>query len=314
MKDIAIIAGNSNKQFAKNIANNLNIDLVKSNMTTFNNGECMIEINESVRDKDVFVIQSSSNEQTNDHLMELFLILDALKRSSCYRVTVVMPNLPYARQDRKVLPRVPISSKLIADLLQTAGMDRFLTTELHSPQIGAMFNCPVDNLYTGSLFLDFIKRKYKDNNICIVAPDAGSVKRAKMYAGRLNCDVAMIYKNRSAPGEISETKLIGDVTGKNCLIVDDMIDTAGTLCKAADELFKFGANKVEAYCTHAILSGNALDNINNSEISMIYVTDTILNYKVDHCRKLFKLSVANLFAKAIKSINEEKSLSYLFNY
>lgn len=312
MYDIAIISGSSNRPFVEKVCNYLNITPVETKVTVFGNGERQVEINESVRNKDVFVIQSSS-DHVNDHIMELFLILDALKRSSCYRVTTVMPNFPYARQDRKVKSRVPISAKVMANLIQTAGSDRFLTAELHSPQIAGFFDIPVDNLYASNIFLEHIKAKYPNNNICMVAPDAGSVKVAKMYAGRLGCQVAMIYKNRSAPGEIKEMHLIGDVKGKHCIIVDDMADTCGTLCKATNLVINRGAKSVEGYCTHAVLSGNSIKNLEMSTISKLYVTDTINNSKVTSTDKIEVISIANLFGEAIKGINEEISLSYLFD-
>jgi len=313
MKDIAVILGSSNEVLGRKICKELNVEPIESRMITFGNGERQVEINESVRNKDIFVIQSSSNEQTNDHLMELFLILDALKRSSCRRITTVMPNYPYARQDRKVKSRVAISAKLVANLIQTAGTDRFLTAELHSPQIGGFFDVPVDNLHMSRVFLPFIKQKYPHNNICIIAPDAGSVKAAKMYAGRLGCEVAMIYKNRSAPGEIKEMNLIGEVEAKSCIIIDDMADSCGTICKATDLVMTYGATSVEAYCTHPILSGVAIDTLNSSDLKKLYVTDTIDNPRVRDTNKIFVLSAAELFAEAIKGIHSEHSLSYLFD-
>ena len=319
MKEIAIISGSSNKPFAEKIAKSLHTHVIESKTTRFSDGERMIEINESVRDKDIFVVQSSSDD-TDGHLMELFLILDALKRSSCYRVTAVMPNFPYARQDRKVRSRVPVSAKLLANLLTTAGVDRILTADLHSPQIGGFFDIPVDNLYGSIVFLDLIKKKYPDNNLCVIAPDAGSVKRAKMYAGRLDCEVAMIYKHRTAPGEIGEMMLIGEVEGKNCIIIDDMADTCGTLCRATEVLIDSGAKQVEACCTHAILSGGAFKNLNDSKLKNLYVTDTIDNtilnkYRmVGQAKNIQTLSISNLFAEAINGIHNEQSLSYLFDY
>lgn len=313
MKDISVIVGSSNVKLGTEICKNLNIEPTKTTLTVFGNGERRVEINENVRNKDVFVIQSSS-DQTNDHIMELLFILDALKRSSCFRVTTVMPNFPYARQDRKVQSRVPISAKLLANLIQTAGSDRFLTAEFHSPQIGGFFDVPTDSLYMTKVFLPHIKLKHPNNNICIVAPDAGSIKVAKSYAGKLNCDVAMIYKNRTEPGKIAEMKLIGEVKGKNCIIIDDMADTCGTLCKASNLLDYYGAKSVEAYCTHAILSGDAIKNLNRSCINNLYVTNTIDN--ADAVRGqggLVQLSASELFAEAIRGIHKEESLSYLFD-
>lgn len=319
MKELAIISGSSNKPFAEKVAQSLQTDVIDSKTLKFSDGERMVEINESVRNKDVFVIQSSSDD-TDGHLMELFLILDALKRSSCYRVTAVMPNFPYARQDRKVKSRVPISARLLANLLTTAGVDRILTADLHSPQIGGFFDIPVDNLYGSMVFLELLKKKYSDNNICIVAPDAGSVKRAKIYAGRLDCDVAMIYKHRTAPGEIGEMILIGEIEGKNCIIVDDLVDSCNTLCGASKVLMENGASQVNSCCTHAVLSGAAFDNLSQSNLKNLYVTDTINNKKLNdyHKQNMFeniqKLSIAPLFAEAINNIHNENSLSYLFDY
>ncbi len=313
MKELAVILGSSNEKLGLKICKHLGVEPIKSNMITFGNGERQVEILESVRDKDVFVIQSSSNEETNNHLMELFLILDALKRSSCYRVTTVMPCFPYSRQDRKIKSRVPISAKLLANLIQQAGTNRILTAELHSPQITGFFDVPVDNLYMNGLFLPFIKEKYPDNNICVCAPDAGAVKAAKMYAGRLGCEVAMIYKHRSAPGEIKEMSLIGDVKGKKCIIIDDMIDSGGTLCKASNLLKYHKAVSVEAYCTHAVLSGEAEKNLRTSELDTVYVTDTVHNPIVKTCSQLGLLSSSKLFSEAILGIHDERSLSYLFD-
>ncbi len=312
MRDLAVIVGSSNVKLGNDICNHLNISPIKTTLTVFGNGERRVEINENVRNKDVFVIQSSS-EQINDHILELLFILDALKRSSTYRVTTVMPNYPYARQDRKVQSRVPISAKLVANLIQTAGSDRFLTAELHSPQIGGFFDCPTDNLHMFQVFIPHIRIKHPKNNICIVAPDAGSVKVAKSYAGKLDCDVAMIYKNRTAPGEIAEMKLIGEVGGKNCIIIDDMADTCGTLAKAANLLDYYGATGVEAYCTHAVLSGDAVKNLSMSSIEKLYVTDTINNPEIHSAPVIEQLSASTLFAEAIKGIHNEESLSYLFD-
>lgn len=311
MHDIAIISGSSNKVFAEKISSLLGVPLTPTLTTIFGNGECQVEIQDSVRNKDVFVVQSSSGTP-NRHLMELFLILDALKRSSCYRVTAVLPNFPYARQDRKVKSRVPISAKLIANMIQSAGCDRVLTSELHSPQISGFFDIPVDNLYSSPVFLEFIRNKYPDNNICMTAPDAGSIKRAKAYSGRLGSEVAMIYKNRVVPGKIQEMVLIGNVEGKKCIIIDDMADTCGTLCTATSVLLNNGAVSVEAYCTHAVLSGKAIDNLYSSSINKLYVTDTIDNPTIKKSNKIEVLSMAPLFAKAVQGINEEQSLSNLF--
>lgn len=312
MKELAIISGSSNLSLASKISNILNIPLTKVVTTTFGNGECRVEISENVRNKDVFVIQSASNS-TNNHLMELLLILDALKRSSCFRVTTVLPCFPYSRQDRKVMSRVPISAKLIANLITTAGTDRVLTSELHSPQISGFFDIPVDNLHMFNVFVPHIKTNHPNNNICIVAPDAGSIKVAKSYAGKLGCGVAMIYKQRTGPSEIGEMFLIGDVQGKHCIIADDMVDSGGTLVKAANLLISYKAASVECYCTHPVLSGKAFDTLQRSFIERLYVTDTIDNPGVKMANKIEILSAASLFAEAIEGIHNEQSLSYLFD-
>lgn len=312
MKDLVVIVGSSNKGLGREICQHLGIKETETLLTEFGNGERRVEVCENVRNKDVFVIQSSS-ANTDSDIMELLLILDALKRSSCFRVTTVMPNYPYARQDRKVKSRVPISAKLLANLIKTAGSDRFLTAELHAPQIGGYFDCPTDNLHMFNIFVPHIKKGHPKNNICIVAPDAGSIKVAKSYAGRLDCDVAMIYKNRTAPGKIAEMKLIGEVKDKKCVLVDDMADTCSTLCKAANLLEYYGAVSVEAYCTHPVLSGDAEKNLRKSTISKLYVTNTIESDAARRNDAIEVLSASSLFAEAIQGINQEKSLAYLFD-
>lgn len=314
MSNICIIAGTEAENFAWDVCKKIDscFEPVKTVLAKFSNGEIKVEVQESIRDKDVFVLQSTG-DNPNDALMELLLILDTLKRAGVYRVTAVLLNYPYARADRKVKSRVPISAKLVADLLTKAGADRIMTIELHSPQTAGFFNCPVDNLYSGPVFIDHIKEEHPDNNICIVAPDAGSVKRAKSYARSLGCQVAMLYKHRDESNEIAEMHLIGKVKGKSCLIIDDMIDTAGTLCKAAEIIKEKGAASIDAYATHAILSGDALSNLTNSCINNIFVTDTIDNADTMFCDKIEVISVASLFAEAIVGVNQGKSLGYLFN-
>jgi len=316
MHELAIIHGTSNIPLAQKICKHLNTNPIEVLTSHFNNGECRVEINGNIRNKDVFVIQSTSNN-VNDHLMELFLLLDAIKRSSCYRVTAVMPCFPYSRQDRKVRSRVPISARLVADLLQTAGISRLITAELHSPQAAGFFDVPVDNLYSANILLEHIKKNLPDNGICVVAPDAGSVKVVKKYAGRLQCDMAMIYKNRSAPGEIKEMSLIGDVSNKHCFIVDDMVDGGGTLSTAANLLLYKGAKDVIAYCTHPVLSGKGVDVIQKSNLKNLFVTNTIDNKNISwydkNISKIEVLDASALFAEAIKCVHEEKSVSHLFN-
>lgn len=312
MKKLALISGSSNTSLAEKISNILNVPLTKVLTAEFSNSERQVEILENVRDMDVFVIQSASNT-TDKHFMELLLLLDALKRSSCFRVTTVMPCMPYSRSDRKMKSRVPISAKLIANLITTAGTDRVLTSELHAPQIGGFFDLPCDNLHMFNVFVPHIREKHPNNNICIVAPDAGSIKIAKSYAGKLDCPVAMIYKHRSAPGKIAEMCLIGEVKEKHCIIVDDMVDSGGTLVKAANLLISYKAASVECYCTHPVLSGKAFDTLQRSFIERLYVTDTINNPGIKMANKIEILSAASLFAEAIEGIHNEQSLSYLFD-
>ena len=312
MKELAIISGSSNEKLAQAICEKLGVVPTKVLTSAFGNGERRVEIQENVRNKDVFVIQSAS-DTTNDHLMELLLLLDTLKRSSCYRVITVMPCFPYARQDRKMKSRTPVSAKLVANLITTAGTDRFLTSEMHSPQSCAFFDLPVDNLHMFKLFVPHIKKNHPNNSICVVAPDAGSIKIAKSYSGKLNCGVAMIYKHRSAPSEIGEMCLIGEVRDKHCIIIDDMVDSGGTLIKASNLLVSNGASSVECYCTHAILSGKAAYNISRSSIKRLYVSDTIDNPRVKPAENIESLSAAPLFSEAIKGINNEQSLSHLFD-
>lgn len=309
-KVFSIIKANKPPKF--NFSDNCDIAFIKTNATKFSNGETTIDIQQSVRDKDVFVFQSTTLDPNSD-AMELLLTLDALKRAGSYRVTTVASNYLFARQDRKSKSRCPISARLIADLITVAGSNRLLTAELHSPQIAGFFNFPVDNLYSGPVFIEHIKENNTENNICIVAPDAGSIKRAKSYARSLDCDVVMLYKHREVVNEVAEMHLIGEVEGKNCIIIDDMADTMNTCVKAAAIIKERGAKTVTAYVTHAILSGKAIENLANSAISKLYVTDTVDNPRVCKSRKIEVISVAPLFAEAIINIHSGKSLSCLFN-
>jgi ribose-phosphate pyrophosphokinase len=312
MKELAFISGSSNLPLAEKVSKIIGVPLTRMLTTTFGNGERRVEILENVRNKDVFVIQSAS-DNTNDHLIELLLILDTLRRSSCYRVTVVMPCFPYSRQDRKIQSRVPISAKLIANLITTAGTDRFLSVDLHSQQISGFFDVPVDDLHLSRTMLDNIKKVHPNNNITIVSPDLGGVKRAKHFAGKLGCSVAIIYKQRSEPGKIAEMILIGEVKGKHCIIVDDMIDTGSTLIKSSNLLMSSGAISTECYCTHAVLSGSAVEKIDNSVINSLFVSDTINNTRVSNYDTIKVLSAAPLLAEAITGIHNEVSLAYLFD-
>jgi len=308
---IRLLTGNSNRKLAGEVAEYLGIPVCDTLITTFSDGEIMVQINENVRGSDIFVLQSTCTP-VNDNIVELLLLIDALKRASAGRITAVIPYYGYARQDRKVQPRVPISSKLVADLITVAGANRVLTVDLHAGQIQGFFNIPVDHLYASPVILDYIK-KCNIKDIVIVSPDAGGVERARAFAKRLNASLAIIDKRRERANESQVMNVIGDVKGKNTIILDDMIDTAGTIAQAASALKEKGAGRVLAACTHAVLSGPALDRINNSAIEELIVTNTIkLDSKQEKCKKLTVLSIAPLLAEAIKRIHDESSISSLF--
>ena len=308
---IRIVSGNSHRGLAQSIAKHMNVPLSDATITNFSDGEIMLQINENVRGADVFVIQSTCTP-VNENLMELLLMFDALKRASAGRITAVMPYYGYARQDRKVQPRVPISSKLVADLLTTAGANRLLTIDLHAGQIQGFFNIPVDHLYASPVLFEYIRNcQFKD--LVIVSPDAGGVERARNFAKRLKASIAIIDKRRETANVSQVMNVVGSVEGRDVILLDDMIDTAGTITQAADALKQKGARKVCAACTHAVLSGPAVNRINNSSIEELIVTDTIpLDIKRAQCSKLKVISVAPLFAEAIKRIHEESSISSLF--
>ncbi|MEK7683694.1 MAG: ribose-phosphate pyrophosphokinase [Nitrospirota bacterium] len=308
---IKLLTGNSNRKLANEVAEYLGIPVCDTLITTFSDGEIMVQINENVRGSDIFAIQSTCTP-VNDNIVELLLLIDALKRASAGRITAVIPYYGYARQDRKVQPRVPISSKLVADLITVAGANRVLTVDLHAGQIQGFFNIPVDHLYASPVILDYIK-KCNIKDIVIVSPDAGGVERARAFAKRLSASLAIIDKRRERENESQVMNVIGDVKGKNTIILDDMIDTAGTIAQAASALKEKGAKKVLAACTHAVLSGPAIDRINSSVIEELIVTNTIkLDSKQEKCKKLTVLSIAPLLAEAIKRIHEESSISSLF--
>ncbi|MCX5717860.1 MAG: ribose-phosphate pyrophosphokinase [Nitrospirae bacterium] len=308
---IKLLTGNSNRKLANEVAEYLGIPVCDTLITTFSDGEIMVQINENVRGSDIFVLQSTCTP-VNDNIVELLLLIDALKRASAGRITAVIPYYGYARQDRKVQPRVPISSKLVADLITVAGANRVLTVDLHAGQIQGFFNIPVDHLYASPVILDYIK-KCNIKDIIIVSPDAGGVERARAFAKRLSASLAIIDKRRERANESQVMNVIGDVKGKNIIILDDMIDTAGTIAQAASALTEKGAKKVLAACTHAVLSGPAIDRLNNSVIEELIVTNTIrLDSKQEKCKKLTVLSIAPLLAEAIKRIHEESSISSLF--
>ncbi|ACD65884.1 ribose-phosphate pyrophosphokinase [Sulfurihydrogenibium sp. YO3AOP1] len=306
---LKIISGNANLSLSKEISNYLETPLVDVLLTRFSDGEIRVQINENVRGADVFVIQSLTHP-TNDSIMELLLLLDALKRSSAHRITAVIPYYAYARQDRKDKPRVPISAKLLADLIQTAGAHRVLTVDLHSAQIQGFFNIPVDNIFALPVIYEYLKAKNIED-LVIVSPDAGGVERARMLQNRLGGNLAIIYKKRPAPNVVETLDVIGDVSGKNAVIIDDIIDTAGTIVAAADMLISKGAKSVIAACTHPVFSGPAVERLKNSSIQEVIATNTI---PVDgkEFDKLTVISVAELIGEAIKRINIESSVSSLF--
>ncbi len=311
LNNLKIVTGNSNIQLAQAICNGLKIPLGKANVKKFSDGEIQVEIEENVRGMDVFVVQSTCTP-VNRSLMELLIMMDAIKRASAERITAVMPYYGYARQDRKVAPRVPITAKLVADLITTAGSDRLLTIDLHAGQIQGFFNIPVDHLYSAPVMVDYIRKKYT-NNLVIVSPDAGGVERARAFAKRLGATLAIIDKRRPQPNESNIMNIIGDIQGKTALLLDDMVDTAGTLTQAANALRKEGAKKVVACCTHPVLSGNAIEKINQSDLEELVVTDTIpLRNEATGCKKIVVLSVAQLLGEAIKRIHNNDSVSSLF--
>jgi ribose-phosphate pyrophosphokinase len=306
-----VFAGSSNPGLSREIAAYLRIDLGKCVLERFSDGEIHFYIDENVRGEDVFVIQSGVHE-ANFHLMELFLMIDAFKRASAERVTAVMPYYAYARQDWKDRPRVPISARLVADLLEAAGADRVLSLDLHSPQIQGFFSIPVDNL-TGVPVLAKHLQALDLPDLTVVSPDAGGVGRAKHFARRLGAKLAIIDKRRPAPNVAQVFNVIGDVKGQACVLFDDMVDTAGTLCLSAEAVMEAGATRVLACATHAVLSGRAIEKLESSPIEQIIVTNSIPpNGRRQGCTKIVTLSVAELFGEAIRRINERSSVSSLF--
>jgi len=287
------------------------VSLGKARVTTFSDGETRVEIDENVRGMDVFIIQSTC-PPVNDNCMELLILIDAMKRASADRITAVIPYYGYARQDRKVAPRAPISAKLVADLITVAGADRILSMDLHAGQIQGFFNIPVDNLFGTPVLLDYINKNYQDNMV-IVSPDTGGVERARAFGKRLGASLAIIDKRREGPNESQVMNIIGDVRGKMVIVLDDMIDTAGTVVQAAGALGDEGANGVLVCCTHAVLSGPAMERINNSNIKEVIVTDTIpLHEKAISCKRIKVLSVSGLLSEAVRRIYYNDSVSSLF--
>ena len=308
-----ILSGTSNLKLSKDISQKLKLKLVNTNIRRFADGEIYIEINENIRGNSVFVIQSTSNP-ANDNLMELLLVIDALKRSSAKNVTAVIPYFGYARQDRKVAPRTSISAKVVANLITNAGANRVLTVDLHAGQIQGFFDMPVDNLFTTPLFAKYIKRKLKNKNLVCVSPDVGGVQRTRGLATKIKADLAIIDKRRPAPGKSQVMNIIGDVKNKTCIIVDDIIDSGGTIVNAVDALKKSGANEVFVFITHAVLSGDAVNKIKKSKIKKLIITDTIDNSnKIKNNNKIEVLSISSLMSEAIKRIANSNSVSDLFN-
>ena len=308
-----VFTGNANPELAQKVASRLYLSLGKADVGKFSDGEVAVELNENVRGKDVFVVQSTC-APTNDNLMELLVMIDALRRASAQRITAVVPYFGYARQDRRVRSsRVPITAKVVADMMDAVGVDRVLTMDLHAEQIQGFFSCPVDNVY-GSPILndDIVAQNYE--NLMVVSPDIGGVVRARAIAKQLNeAELAIIDKRRPRANEAQVMNLIGEVEGRTCLLVDDMVDTAGTLCQAANALKERGAIKVVAYCTHAVLSGNALKNLSGSQLDELVITDTIpLSDEAKKVKQIRQLTTADLLAESMRRVANEESISALF--
>lgn len=312
--DLKIVTGSSNPDLAKAICNHLGCQLTPTLATTFSDGELRIEIGDNVRGDDVFVVQPTCPPSVNRNFMQLCLMLDALKRASAGRITAVIPYYAYARQDRKVSPRAPISAKMVADFISTAGAERVVTIDLHAGQIQGFFDCPVDNLFATPVMMEPLRKYSENDDIVIVSPDAGGVERARSYAKRLNAPLAIVDKRRDKPNQAQAMHVIGEVEGKVAIVVDDMIDTAGTLCAGAEVLLKYGASKIIACATHPVLSGPAIERINNTAaLDRVIVTDTIpLGDKLTACPKLEVVSVAALLGKTIHNIHTGSSVSVLF--
>lgn len=307
-----VIAGNSNKPLAQAVSDVLNVPLIEALIKTYSDHEIFVEIQENVRGEDVFVIQPTSYP-ANDHVMELLLTIDALRRSSARRITAVIPYYGYSRQDRKSAPRSAIAAKLVANLITRAGADRVLTFDLHATQIQGFFDIPVDNLYAAPVLLKHILKNIGTKNIVCVAPDVGGVERARAIGKRLNAGLAIIDKRRERPGQSEVMNVIGEIKNKSCIIIDDLIDSGGTICNAADALIEKGAKEVYCYVVHGVLTGSCIDKIKKSKIKKIVITDTIDNTKkVKGVSKIEVVSIAPLIAEAIKRISQSTSVSSLF--
>lgn len=308
---IKLFSGNANQKLSKDICDYLSMPMGRATVRTFSDGEIFVEIGENVRGADVYVIQPTS-PPVNHHMMELLIMIDALRRASARRITVVTPYYGYARQDRKAAPRVPITAKLVADIITTAGARRLLAMDLHAGQIQGFFSIPVDHLYAAPVLLKYMK-KFKEDHIVLVSPDAGGVERCRAYAKRLHADIAIIDKRREKANESQVMNLVGDVKGRTAILLDDMVDTAGTICKAAESLVNKGAKEVHACATHPVLSGPAVERIRDSVLKTLIVTDTIpLSEEAANIDKIKVVSVAGILGEAIKRIHDDDSVSSLF--
>ena len=305
-----IFSGNANYPMSEEIAEHLGLEVSRADVRKFSDGEIFVEIRENVRGTDAFIVQPTCTP-VNDHLMELVIMADAMRRASARRITAVLPYYGYARQDRKVAPRVPISAKVVAEMLMAVGVRRVLCMDLHAGQIQGFFNIPVDHLYAAPVLIDHIRENFDD--FIMISPDAGGVERTRAFAKRLNCGLAIIDKRRDRPNHSEAMHVIGDVKGKIAILMDDMVDTAGTLCSGADTLLENGAKEVHACCSHGVLSGPAVDRLKSSEIKSLVVTNTIpLRENARECEKIKVLSVSSLLAEAIRRIHNEDSVSSLF--
>ena len=307
-----VLSGTSNIKLSKDIAKKLNLKLVNTNIRRFNDGEIYVEINENIRGNTIFVVQSSSNP-ANDNLMELLICIDALRRSSAKNITAVIPYFGYARQDRKVVPRTAISAKLVSNLITNAGANRILTLDLHAGQIQGFFDIPVDNLFATPIFARHIKKNIKKNSLVCVSPDVGGAERARALGRRINAGIAIVDKRRPAQGKSEVMNIVGYVKNKTCIIVDDIIDSGGTIVNAAKALKEKGAKDVYVYITHAVLSGDAVEKIKKSQVNKLFITDSIDNSnKIKKSNKIQVISIASMLAEAMKRISNSTSVSSLF--
>ena len=308
-----LVTGNSNLKLAKNISKYVGLELSNCDVKRFADNEIFVEMKENVRGEDVFVIQSTSYP-ANDNLMELLIIIDTLRRASAKRITAVVPYFGYARQDRKPGPRTPITSKLVANMIDKAGANRVLTMDLHAGQIQGFFDIPTDNLFAAPVLVEDIKSKLTSNAPIVISPDVGGVVRARIIAKRIGADLAIVDKRREKAGESEVMNIIGDVKGKECFMIDDIVDSAGTLCNASDALIREGATKVYSYVTHGVLSGKAVERVNKSSLTKLLITDTIEESEaVKESDKIDVISISSLLGEAIKRISDEKSVSSLFD-